>query len=142
MQIPINLLQSAVTCEGCGGLCCRSFILPIDTPETREDFDILRWLVLHQGVQLMVNDAVWEIEIGLPCEHVRDDGRCGIYGRRPHVCVEYAVETCERHQPPHYEAILDNEHALEAWIVARYGMRPQDPRFPHGGATIRVGLFG
>ena len=141
MPIEIPLIQDP-TCEGCGGLCCRSFVLPIDTPETREDFDLLRWLVLHHSVQLLVQDTVWEIEIGLPCEHIQPNGRCGIYGRRPQVCVGYDIASCERHQPPLYDAIIDNEHALEAWVVARYGMRPTDPRFPHGGATIRVGLFG
>ena len=57
MSLMIPLLQ-APTCEGCGGLCCRSFILPIDTPETREDFDILRWLVLHH-----IRHRVRELEL-------------------------------------------------------------------------------
>lgn len=140
MKIPIPMIQEP-TCEGCGGMCCRSFVLPIDTPETREDFDLLRWLVIHRGVQLLVKDAVWEIEIDLPCEHIQDDGRCAIYARRPQICVDYEVRTCERHQPPRYDSVITNEYALEAWIVMRYGMRSNDPRFPHGGATIRVGLF-
>lgn len=140
MPIDLPVIQ-APSCDGCGGLCCRSFILPIDTPETREDFDILRWLVLHRGVTFLVRESAWELEIDLPCEHVRDDGRCAIYNRRPHVCVNYEVASCERHRPPRYDATIADEHALEAYIVARYGMRPSDPRFPSGGATIRVGVF-
>lgn len=130
------------TCEGCGGLCCQSFVLPLDTPETREDFDVLRWLVLHRSVQFLVQGTQWEIEIGLPCEKLQADGRCGIYGRRPQVCVEYDVATCERHRPPLYDAVITNEHALHAWIVARYGMEPSDPKFPHGHATLRIGILG
>lgn len=129
------------SCVGCDGLCCRSFALPLDTPETRQDFDALRWLVLHKKVRFLVQGTRWEIEIGLPCGELRPDGSCGIYGRRPEVCRDYEVATCERHRPPHYDAVIDNEHALEAWVVARYGMPPRDPRFPAHGPTLRVGIF-
>lgn len=142
MSFALNVLnQSQPSCAGCGGLCCRSFVLPIDTPETREDFDVLRWLVLHRGVKCLVKQSIWELEIALPCEHLQEDSRCGIYMQRPNVCVEYEVATCERHQPPHFEAVIDNEHALRAWVFSRYGMYPDDPDFPYGEQTIRVGLF-
>ena len=65
--IPLPVINEP-TCEGCGGECCRSFALPIDTPETRQDFDALRWLVLHRSVRLLVTGTRWEIEIALPCE--------------------------------------------------------------------------
>ena len=140
-MIPLTPLNE-LTCAGCGGQCCRSFVLPIDTPETRQDFDALRWLVLHRGVQFLVNGTRWEIEVALPCSKLQPDGRCSIYGSRPQVCIDYEVETCERHRPPHHDARIDNEHALEAWIISRYGMRPSDPHFPAHGPTMRVGLFG
>lgn len=34
-------------CDYCSAKCCRYFAFPIDRPKKRQDFDYLRWFMLH-----------------------------------------------------------------------------------------------
>ncbi|RMF80705.1 MAG: YkgJ family cysteine cluster protein, partial [Planctomycetota bacterium] len=35
-----------ILCEHCTGFCCRYIALPIEEPETRQDYDDIRWYLL------------------------------------------------------------------------------------------------
>jgi Fe-S-cluster containining protein len=84
-------------CEHCTGMCCRYIALPIDTPETREDFDDIRWYILHEGVSIFVEDGDWYIYLAADCRHLQPDYRCGIYATRPRICREYTTDNCDYH---------------------------------------------
>ena len=84
-------------CEHCSGLCCRYIALPIDEPDCKDEFDDVRWYLLHGGVSVFVEDGDWYLNIETECRHLQPDNRCGIYETRPQVCRDYSTETCEYH---------------------------------------------
>ena len=84
-------------CEHCTGMCCRYLALPIDAPEDREEFDDIRWYLLHEGVSVFVEDGEWYLYIAADCRHLQPDYRCGIYETRPRICRKYTTENCDYH---------------------------------------------
>ena len=84
-------------CEHCTGMCCRYLALPIETPEDREEFDDVRWYLLHEGVSVFVEDGEWYLYVAADCRHLQPDYRCGIYQTRPRICRQYTSENCDYH---------------------------------------------
>jgi Fe-S-cluster containining protein len=78
-------------------MCCRYLALPIDEPEDREDFDDIRWYLLHERVGVFVEDGQWYLHVLTDCRHLQPDYRCGIYETRPRICREYTTENCDYH---------------------------------------------
>ena len=48
-----------VLCEYCTAKCCRYFALPIETPETFEEFEFIRWFLLHDRASVFQEDDDW-----------------------------------------------------------------------------------
>ena len=86
-----------ILCEHCTGFCCRYIALPIDEPESKKDYDDIRWYLLHEGVAVFIEDGEWFINISTTCRHLQEDFRCGIYETRPRICREYSTENCDYH---------------------------------------------
>jgi Fe-S-cluster containining protein len=84
-------------CEHCTGMCCRYLALPIDAPEDREEFDDIRWYLLHEGVSVFVEDGEWYLYVAADCRHLLPDYRCAIYETRPRICRKYTTENCDYH---------------------------------------------
>lgn len=80
------------TCNKCGGKCCTYFCFEIDEPEDYEEFEDIRWYVLHDGVTVHVDDGDWYISIENRCKALDPYGRCGIYENRPLICRSYSAE--------------------------------------------------
>jgi Fe-S-cluster containining protein len=78
-------------------MCCRYLALPIDTPQDQEDFDDIRWYLLHERVAVFVEDGDWYLQIATDCRHLQPDFRCNIYDTRPRICREYTTENCDYH---------------------------------------------
>lgn len=89
--------MGSILCEHCTGMCCKYIALPLDTPETKRDFDDMRWYLLHQGISVFVEDDEWYIQIEARCNALQLDNRCGIYETRPEICREYTIEGCDYH---------------------------------------------
>ena len=58
-----ELKDGEVLCEYCTAKCCRYFALPIETPEDAEDFDFLRWYLVHDRASIFTDDDKWYIMI-------------------------------------------------------------------------------
>lgn len=84
-------------CEHCTGMCCCYLALPIDAPEDREEFDDIRWYLLHEGVSVFVEDNEWYLYVAADCRHLGADFCCGIYATRPRICRQYTTENCDYH---------------------------------------------
>lgn len=111
-------------CEHCVGMCCRYLAVPIDTPEDEEDFDDIRWYLLHEGVSVFVEDGDWYLYLAADCRYLQPDFRCGIYANRPRICRQYTTENCDYHSgdygwehhfscPQHLEEYLRTHHAVK-----------------------------
>jgi len=85
-------------CEKCEGKCCKYVVLEIDTPETRKDFEDVKWFVCHKNVNVFVNEeGEWNLEFLTPCEFLGKNNNCEIYQRRPKICETYNTEECLFH---------------------------------------------
>ena len=96
MKLPIDP-RSADLCDKCTGLCCRYFALCIDTPETRRDFDDIRWYLLHEDSTVFVEDGDWYLQVNRKCRSLLPDNRCAIYDKRPAICRSYKTDNCDWH---------------------------------------------
>lgn len=81
-------------CGGCTALCCSYFALEIDEPDEPEDFENLRWYIIHEDVNIFVDDRVWYLQIFRKCSWL-DGNKCGHYDERPTICREYSDELCD-----------------------------------------------
>jgi len=84
-------------CFSCKGMCCRYVTVDYPAPTTWEDFDEIRWYILHKGVIVykVEDEDTWRIEFQTPCKHLdQETGLCKIYSHRPDVCKEYSTEEC------------------------------------------------
>jgi Fe-S-cluster containining protein len=84
-----------VLCQFCTAKCCRYFALPLDTPTTREEFEYIRWFLLHDHATVFTEDGEWYVCVHTVCKHLGEDHRCGIYETRPQICREYTTKDCE-----------------------------------------------
>lgn len=122
-----DLKPGEVLCEYCTAKCCRYFALPIDTPKTRQDFDHLRWYMIHGRVSLFVEDDVWYLMVHADCRHLQEDHRCGIYHDRPQICRDYTTDACEYDDDTCYEKFFETPEQI--WEYAEAILPPkQRPR--------------
>jgi len=82
-------------CFGCD-LCCRHVALEIDDPEDEEDFEQMRWFLLHENVWVFIDhDDSWNLQFNTPCKKL-EKNLCSDYKKRPQICREYSPENCEK----------------------------------------------
>ncbi len=85
----------SVLCEHCTAECCRYLALPLDLPETKRDFDDIRWYLMHGGVLVFVEEGNWFIQVRTTCNNLQSDFKCGVYETRPEICREYKAHDCD-----------------------------------------------
>jgi uncharacterized protein len=116
--------QDTLNCHTCAGQCCRYFALQIDTPETAEDYDDLRWYLAHQHVTMFIEGKDWYLQVDTPCRYLQADHGCAIYDRRPKICRDYGwdaqgVPECHASgRDCGHDAVFDSPEALEAYAAA------------------------
>jgi len=89
---------SSEACMACKGHCCNHISLPIDKPKCKQDYDYIRWYLMHKNVFVYIDfDNTWMIEFRSPCINIQTDGRCGIYENRLKICSDFPPkdEECE-----------------------------------------------
>lgn len=90
------LVMEKNLCDGCDS-CCRHIAVKIDKPESKKEFDQIRWFLLHEDVWVFIdNDDSWNLQVNNRCEKLKDDTMCGYYNERPQICLDYSSENCER----------------------------------------------
>ena len=111
-----------VLCVKCTGLCCRYFALPIEDPETREDYDDIKWYLCHEGITVFVEDGDWYINIKNKCRHLTDGHKCAIYNKRPKICRTYHTKDCDFVEGEYdYEMHFTNDKQMEEYIKIKFG---------------------
>jgi len=102
-----QLSAGDVLCNHCSAKCCRYFALPIEEPTTHEDWEFVRWYLLHGGATVFKEDGTWYLLVHSACKELQSDNRCGIYHDRPMICREYSTNDCEYEDDWLYEAYLE-----------------------------------
>lgn len=82
-------------CSQCQSRCCRYFCFEIDKPDSFEEFENLRWFILHEGISIHVDEGDWFISIDNKCKWLAENGRCNNYENRPSICRKYTTENCD-----------------------------------------------
>ena len=106
------------TCEDCDGMCCKYVAIEIDAPEKKQDFENIKWYVLHKNVNVFVSeDDEWHVEFITPCEFLGENGLCENYEKRPKICKDYDEEYCLFHNPDYSEKFtFKNLRDVEEYI--------------------------
>lgn len=111
-------------CNYCSGKCCRYFALPIDKPTNYEEFDYVRWYLLHENATVFVEDGSWFLLVHTVCKALDENNRCKIYDKRPLVCREYSTEKCEYDDLFVFEKYFETPDQVEEYAEAVLGPRP------------------
>ncbi len=128
-----DLPQDANLCEYCTAKCCRYFALPIETPETRKEFEYIRWYLLHGRASVFTEDGDWYLLVHTECKHLQADQRCGIYETRPPICREYSTKNCEYEDEWTYEKYFETPEQVAEYteaVLPRKGKSIRSPRPP------------
>jgi uncharacterized protein len=90
----------------------------IDTPESREDYDDIRWYLCHEDVSVFVEDGDWYLSVKNKCRHLSEkDYRCRIYDRRPKICRKYKHADCDFVEGEYdYELHFTSDKDMEEYI--------------------------
>ncbi|MDO5566482.1 MAG: YkgJ family cysteine cluster protein [Planctomycetia bacterium] len=111
-------------CIYCDAQCCRYFALPIEKPESWQEFDFVRWFMLHENVTVFVDDGTWYILVHNKCKNLMDDNRCGAYETRPQICRDYTTARCEYDNCFVYDQYFELPDQVEEYAQAVLGPRP------------------
>ncbi len=125
-----TLAKDAVLCDNCTAKCCRYFALPLETPTTLEEFEYIRWFLLHEHATVFTEEDAWYVCVHTVCKHLQDDHRCGIYETRPLICREYTTDECEYEDDWVYDQYFETPEQVEEYMDAVLGP---------GGKTIGDG---
>ena len=85
------------TCEGCEAKCCRYVTVKIDEPKDNEDYEPILWYLIHENVEIFIDEEGWHILFNSKCKKLGDDFKCKDYDKRPQVCSDHKMESCERY---------------------------------------------
>ena len=113
-----ELKSGEVLCEYCTAKCCRYFALPIEAPESRKDFEYIRWYLLHGRATVFTDDEDWYLMVHTECKHLEPDNRCGIYETRPQICRDYTTDACEYEDCWTYERYFETAEQVDEYADA------------------------
>ena len=129
-----DLKPGEVLCEYCTAKCCRYFALPIDSPATWDDFDHIRWYMMHGDISVFVEDETWYLVVHADCKHLGADYRCGVYDERPGICRKYKTDDCEYDDDAVYDKLFESPE--QVWEYAEAVLPPRRRKKANG--TIRL----
>jgi Fe-S-cluster containining protein len=119
-----DLKPGEILCSHCTAKCCCYFALHIDTPETWEDFEFVRWYLLHERAAVFIEDGSWYLLVYNRCKYLRDDNLCSNYAARPQICRDYTTKNCEYEDQWVYEHYWETPEQIEEYAEAVLGPRP------------------
>lgn len=115
-----------LTCDKCDARCCRYFCFEIDRPDTYEQFENIRWYMLHEKIGIHIDaEGDWCILIDNPCRMLvktAQGWRCKDYDNRPLICRKYSPSFCDRTRGGYdHEEIFETAEQLEAYARRMLG---------------------
>ena len=121
------------TCVECGAKCCKYFCFEIDEPTDYDDFEDVRWFLLHEDVSVHIDEGDWYISIANRCKMLAPDNTCTGYETRPRICRKYTPDNCD-HSGGDYDY---DEHFKTAEELDAYARRTLgDTKFDRARAKV------
>ncbi len=127
-----DLPKGECLCDHCTAKCCHYFSLPIETPKTWDDYDIIRWYLAHGKTTVYVDKNAWYILVFSVCQYLSADFRCGIYLNRPKICSDYTTDECEFDDDWTFEQVFETPEQI--WEYAEAVLPPRRKKRPKPGA--------
>ncbi|HLA85418.1 MAG TPA: YkgJ family cysteine cluster protein [Thermoguttaceae bacterium] len=124
-----DLGPDEVLCHHCPAKCCCYFALPIDKPEDWEDFEFIRWFLLHDRATVFVEEDDWYLLVHNRCKMLGDDNLCKGYETRPQICRDYGTDKCEYEDEWVYDQYFETPDQVLEYAEAVLG--------PKDGESIR-----
>jgi len=131
-----ELKDGECLCDYCTGKCCRYFSLPIDQPNTWDDYDAIRWYLAHGQTIVYVHDEQWYLMVLTPCQYLLPDNRCGIYLNRPKICREYTTDSCEYDDSSTFDKLFETPEQIWEYAEALLPPRRRPARSGAPGLPI------
>jgi Fe-S-cluster containining protein len=102
--------------------CCQYVTQQIDTPRKKSEFQVMLWQVAHKSVEFYKDSDGWFLMFLTPCEHLDNQGGCGIYDSRPEICRDHSNDYCEYDSPAEegFEYYFRNYEELLAYCRKRF----------------------
>jgi Fe-S-cluster containining protein len=122
--------EGKVLCEYCTAKCCRYFAMPIETPTSFEDWEFVRWYLLHDRATVFVEEESWYLLVHTKCKHLGEDNLCGIYETRPQICRDYTTKNCEYEDDWTYDKYLETPEQVWEYCEATIQKKGQNLRTP------------
>lgn len=104
--------------EKCGARCCRYITVILPPPKRKADFDEWSWFLAHENIAIYFTGQ-WHMEVRNKCRYLDDQNRCTIYERRPDVCREYEVESCEFSGDTEHKLHFETKEEFDKWWEAK-----------------------
>jgi Fe-S-cluster containining protein len=126
--------EGSCLCDFCTAKCCRYFALPMDSPTDEQDWQFIRWFLMHDAATAFKEDKNWYLLVHTKCKHLQADNRCGIYDQRPQICRDYTTKDCEYEDEWLYEQYLETSEQVaeyaEAVLKPKKGQSIRSPKPP------------
>jgi len=113
-----DLKPGEVLCAYCTAKCCKYFALPISTPTDLDDYEFIRWFLLHGQASVFIEDRSWYLIVHTDCKHLQADNLCGIYETRPQVCRDYSTVNCEYEDDWVYDQYFETAEQVAEYAEA------------------------
>lgn len=107
-------------CQMCKGTCCKYVAVEIDTPESFDDFQDIRWYCAHKNVWVFMDDEDWYVAFDTPCEKLGDDWLCTIYEDRPDVCRNHKFGDCDYFLDGEFDLEFRSLEEVDAYLKERF----------------------
>ncbi len=108
-------------CMHCTAKCCQYFALPLEEPTELEDYEHMRWFLLHDRASIFTDDEDWYLMVHTTCKKLRPDNMCGIYETRPQICRKYSTTECEYEDDWCYERYFETAEQVAEYTEAVLG---------------------
>jgi len=105
-------------CKRCDAACCRYITTLIDKPKDSDDWDEIKWMLMHKGVIVYVDeDGDWNVETLANCKHLDENtNKCKIYDKRPKVCRDHGTDECEIHDDDFSDLVFRKPEDVDEYL--------------------------
>ena len=121
-------------CPLCPAICCNYIAVEIDKPTSKTQFEQLRWYLMHEKINVFVDEGEWFLQVWSRCDNLNRDNTCAIYETRPEICREYGTDkkgevNCHAvaKKNEEYDLLFTEPAQIEAyytkWYEKRYGKK-------------------
>jgi uncharacterized protein len=116
------------SCKNCKKLC-EEIAVEIDEPTEIEDFENIKWFLLHKNIKVFIlpddeEDDIehWYIQFNTPCKELGNDGNCKLKENKPSVCFDDSSEEMEESSEENIDEnlIFDDAQKFWKWVEETY----------------------